>query len=52
MTWGLAQRRRMNLRRGLLRLWVVFSVAWIIAVGSHGLHTLGSTDAARVLPST
>jgi hypothetical protein len=23
----------MNLRRGLLRLWVVFSVAWIIAVG-------------------
>jgi hypothetical protein len=25
----------MNLRRGLLRLWVVFSVAWIIAVGFH-----------------
>ena len=25
----------MNLRRGLLRLWVVFSIAWIIAVGFH-----------------
>jgi len=25
----------MNLRRGLLRLWVVFSMAWIIAVGVH-----------------
>jgi hypothetical protein len=26
----------MNLRRGLLRLWVVFSIAWIVAVGYHG----------------
>ena len=25
----------MNLRRGLLRLWVVFSIAWIIAVAFH-----------------
>jgi hypothetical protein len=25
----------MNLRRGLLRLWLVFSIAWIIAVGFH-----------------
>ena len=25
----------MSLRRGLLRLWVVFSIAWIIAVGFH-----------------
>lgn len=25
----------MNLRRGLLRLWGVFSIAWIIAVGFH-----------------
>jgi hypothetical protein len=30
----------MNLRRGLLRLWVVFSIAWIIAVGFHA-YTLG-----------
>jgi hypothetical protein len=26
----------MNLRRGLLGLWVVFSIAWIIAVGFDG----------------
>jgi hypothetical protein len=25
----------MNLRRGLLRLWAMFSIAWIIAVGFH-----------------
>ena len=24
-----------NVRRGLLRLWVVFSIGWIIAVGVH-----------------
>ena len=24
-----------NVRRGLLRLWLVFSIAWIIAVGVH-----------------
>ena len=32
----------MNLRRGLLRLWVVFSIAWIIAVG---------VDAYRLWPA-
>jgi len=31
----------MNLRRGLLRLWVVFSIAWIVAVGYHGYTSHG-----------
>jgi hypothetical protein len=31
----------MNLRRGLLRFWVVLSLAWIIAVGVHGYLQLG-----------
>jgi hypothetical protein len=28
----------MNLRRGLLRLWVVFSIAWIVFVGIDAIR--------------
>jgi hypothetical protein len=32
----------MNLRRGLLRLWVVLSLAWIIAVGFHAYSVVAN----------
>jgi hypothetical protein len=33
----------MNLRRGLLRLWMVLSIAWIITVGFH-VYTISASN--------
>ena len=40
----------MNVRRGLLRLWVVFSIAWIIAVGVHA-YSVWPTTIGRLWPA-
>jgi hypothetical protein len=32
----------MNIRRGLLRLWIVGSIAWIFIVGFHGYRAYSS----------
>jgi|SRR5271166_4372316 len=30
----------MNLRRGMIRLWVVFTILWLIAAGAAGMTTV------------